>query len=213
MAPVHPVRAHGRGGRALRAAADLVTRLRLESIFLGNVARAAWLGGEVVDGPIDVLALMQPQQKNQVAMMASNRGFRVERDEIEATEELDLVPLNFVDAEGDVRVHVLIASNALYGRMVAAGVDAHCDELSIRVPTAEDYALLLGIAGDVAGVRELGETEAFNRMAFNEKVISIGLGQLVILSSEHCEGPPEKGTDAFMRRGSFPVSAGQDDNE
>ena len=41
--------------------------------------------------------------------------------EIEQAEELDLVPLNFVDAERrhGRPVHVLLASNALYGRMVA----------------------------------------------------------------------------------------------
>jgi hypothetical protein len=67
---------------------------------------------------------MQGQQKNNVAMMASHRGFRVDRDEIEATEELDLVPLMFVDEAGDVRVHVLVASNALYARMFASSATA-----------------------------------------------------------------------------------------
>ena len=88
-------------------------------MFVGSVARAAWLGGLIDSGSIDVLGLMQPQQKNQVAMMANNRGFRVDRDEIEQTEELDLIPLTWIDEEGDVRVHVLVASNALYARMFA----------------------------------------------------------------------------------------------
>src|SRR6185503_3047479 len=91
-----------RHGRALHATAELLSKLRLDYAFVGGVARAAWLGGEVA-GPIDVLALMNPQQKNQAAMMAANRGFRVDRNEIEATEELDVVPLNFVDGEGEVR--------------------------------------------------------------------------------------------------------------
>ncbi|HUJ13597.1 MAG TPA: hypothetical protein VL284_07360, partial [Thermoanaerobaculia bacterium] len=69
-------------------------RLRIEWAFVGGVARAAWLGGAVDGGSIDVVALMKPEQKNQVAMMASNRGFRVDRDEIEQSEELDLVPLH-----------------------------------------------------------------------------------------------------------------------
>jgi len=87
-------------------------------MFVGSVARSAWLGGLIDSGSIDVLGVMQPQQKNQVAMMASNRGFRVDRDEIDHAEELDLIPLTWID-EDDVRVHVLVASNALYARMFA----------------------------------------------------------------------------------------------
>ena len=106
--------------RAIAAVADLLTRQRLDYVFAGTVARAAHLGTPVDAGSIDVIATMGPQQMNQVAMMASHRGFRVERDEIEAAEELDLIPMHFED----VRVHVLVASNALYGRMVADGVVA-----------------------------------------------------------------------------------------
>src|SRR6266581_4062553 len=100
---------------AISAVDDLLAKQRIDHLFLGNVARAAWLGGLVDGGPVDVLGLMQPQQKNNVAMMASHRGFDVDRDEIERTAELDLVPLGF----DGVRVHVLVASNALYARMFA----------------------------------------------------------------------------------------------
>src|SRR2546430_7925980 len=109
-----------RHARAIEAVAELLSKLRVESMFVGSVARAAWLGGLIDSGSIDVLGLMQPQQMNQVAMMANNRGFRVDRDEIEDAEELDLIPLNWIDEEGDVRIHVLVASNALYARMFAA---------------------------------------------------------------------------------------------
>jgi hypothetical protein len=121
---VQTIRASARHERAIAAIDDLLSRQRLEHLFVGSVARAAWLGGLVDGGAVDVLALMQGQQKNNVATMASHRGFRVDRDEIEATEELDLVPLMFVDEGGDVRVHVLVASNALYARMFASSATA-----------------------------------------------------------------------------------------
>jgi len=185
-----------RHGRALHATAELLSKLRIEHAFVGNVARAAWLGGEPT-GAVDVLALMAPQQKNQVAMMASNRGFRVERDEIEQTEELDLVPLHFVDTEGDVRVHVLVASNALYGRMVAgacvaaavsaaearddsAAETAAATQNQIRVVTREDLALLLTMADDEHSVRRLAMLDGFNRHGYNERLVSIGLPGMVL---------------------------------
>jgi hypothetical protein len=175
-----PLRASPRHARAIDGIADLLTRLRIESLFVGAVARAAWLGGSLDDGAIDVLALMQPHQQNQVAMMANNRGFRVDRDEIAATEELDLVPLKWIDAEGDVRVHVLVASNALYARMFGAALTVQVYEREIRVPSAEDTALLLRMAEDDDAVLRLAALDHFNHGAFNEKLVSIGLrGQVL----------------------------------
>src|SRR5687767_822359 len=176
---MHAVRATPRHARAIHATAALLEKLRIEAIFVGSVARSAWLGTEV-SGAIDVLALMNAPQKNQVAMMAANRGFRVEREEIEQSEELDLVPLNFSDEEGDVRVHVLLASNALYGRMVSAGAEAQLEERSIRVALAEDLALMLLMAEDEAAVRKLMTTSDFNRRAFNERLASIGMAAKVM---------------------------------
>jgi hypothetical protein len=157
-------------------------------MFVGSVARVAWIGatvGGMIDGgSIDVLALMQPQQQNQVAMMANNRGFRVDRDEIERTEELDLVPLTWVDDEGDVRVHVLVASNALYGRMFASAraIEMHSElpGREIRVPAAEDLALLLSMSDELDDVRVLAAADSFDRSAFNEKLVSIGLRERVL---------------------------------
>lgn len=148
-------------------------------MFVGSVARAAWLGGLIDSGSIDVLGVMQPQQKNQVAMMASNHGFRVDRDEIDQAEELDLIPLTWID-EDDVRVHILVASNALYARMFATARTAQIYNREIRVPSAEDTALLLSMSDDRDDVRILAASEQFDRRAFNQKLVSIGLRELVL---------------------------------
>ena len=169
---MHAVRATPPYAEAIHAIAELLGKLRIESMFVGSVARSAWLGVEVGGGSIDVLALMNAPQKNQVAMMASNRGFRVEKDEIEQSEELDLVPLNF----GDVRIHVLLASNALYGRMMNNARPAQLGEREIRVAAAEDLALMLLVAEDETAMRKLMMLPEFERDAFNERLNSIGLG-------------------------------------
>jgi len=173
---MHRIRASARHARAIHAIAELLGKLRLDSLFVGEVARAAWLDSLVDAGSIDVLAVMNAPQKGQLAMMASHRGFRVEREEIDQAEELDLVPLHFVDPEGDVRVHVLLASNALYAHMVGAGQEAAVDELTLRVPRAEDLALLLLMGEDEEAVRRLTALEEFDLHRFRERLVSIGLG-------------------------------------
>jgi hypothetical protein len=172
---MHAIRADARYSRAIDATAELLERLRIDALFVGNVARAAWLEGEVASGAIDVLALMNAPQKNQLAMMASNRGYRIDRDELQQTEELDLVPLHFLDEDGEVRVHVLLASNALYGRMVAGGVSATFGERTIRVPRVEDLALLLMFAEDEETMKGLTALPEFDRAAFQERLVSIGV--------------------------------------
>lgn len=171
------IRATARYNRAIHATAELLTKLRVEAMFVDAVGRAAWLGGEVGSGAVNVLVLMNAPQKNQLAMMAANRGFRVDREEIEQSEELDLVPLNYVDEEGEVRVHVLLASNALYGRMIAAAQETQLDERTIKVPRAEDLALLLLFAEEEATVRALAVLPEFDRAGFQERLVSIGLGE------------------------------------
>jgi hypothetical protein len=179
------VRATARYARAIDATADLLGRLKIEVVYVGSVARAAWLGGEVARGSVDMIALMQSQQMDQLARIASNRGFRVEQEEIDQTVELDLVPLNFVDEEGDVRVHVLVATNALYGRMAAAAVEATlADSIigarTLRVVTAEDLGLLTMMSEDDVTLRALTLLDAFDRRSFNQKLVSIGLAERVI---------------------------------
>jgi hypothetical protein len=194
---MNAIRASARHSRAIHATAELLGKLRIESIFVGSVARAAWLGDPIESGSIDVLALMNAPQKNQLATMASHRGYRVEREEIEQSEQLDLVPLNFIDQEGEVRVHVLLASNALYGRMVSGGELAVCSSqsaeakpdaaasspasrdlrsaISLRVARAEDLALMLLMAEDHEAVRRLTELPELDRAAFEERLVAIGL--------------------------------------
>jgi hypothetical protein len=176
---MHLIRATPRHAHAIEAIAELLAKLRVEPMFVGSVARAAWLGGLIDSGSIDVLGLMQPQQKNQVAMMANNRGFRVDPDEIDRAEELDLIPLIWVDEE-DVRVHVLVASNALYARMFAAARTIKFHNREIRVPAAEDLALLLSMSDEHDDVRILAASEHFDRRAFNDKMVSIGLRERML---------------------------------
>jgi hypothetical protein len=157
--------------RAIGAIAELLSRLRVEHLFAGTVARAAHLGGDVAGGSVDVIALLKPEQKEQVAMMASNRGFGVDRGEVEQAEELDLIPMTF----DDVRVYVLVASNALYGSMFANARAVRVDELTIKVPSAEDVALLLMLSEDEVGVRALTSSAGFDRAAYERKRTAIGL--------------------------------------
>ena len=156
-----------RYARAVDAVRELLTKLRLEWAFVGGIARAAWLGGTIDRGSIDVVALMKPEQKNQVAMMASHRGFHIDRDEVEQSEELDLIPLHF----DDVRIHVLVATNALYAKMINAARVVN----DVRVASPEDLALLLTLSEDTAGVRQLMSDAAFDRARFDETLASIGL--------------------------------------
>jgi hypothetical protein len=157
---------------AIDAVAELLSKMRLDSMFVGEVARAAWLGGTVDDGSVDVVAVMQPQQKNQIAMMASNRGFNVDRDEVEQAEELDLVPLKY----GDVRVHILVATNALYATMVAAAPRVG----NIKVAAREDLALLFALNDDFDGVDRLAASPSFDRQRYNARLTSIGLSEYTL---------------------------------
>jgi hypothetical protein len=173
------IRATARYARAVHSTAELLSKLRVEAMFVGGVARAAWIGGTLESGAVDVLALMNAPQKGQLAMMASNRGFRVDREELEQTDELDLIPLHFDDPEGEVRVHVLLASNALYARMINSGQSALLEERELRVPRAEDLALLLLMAEDQEALTHLTTLPEFDLAAFRERLSSIGLSGFV----------------------------------
>ena len=177
---VQPISATPRYDRALRAVAGLLTHLRVSFVFVGSVARAAYLGERVEQQSIDVVAVMAPEQKNQLAMMANNRGFVVNRAELEATDELDLVPFEFVDPEGSVRVYVLLATNALYGRMFADSVQTNVGNFDVKVPRIEDFAVLLQLSSDVTALTQVIGSAGFDRSAYNRKVSAIGLREMVI---------------------------------
>ncbi len=60
----------------------------------------------------------------------------------------------------------------------ARTIEIHSRE--IRVPAAEDLALLFSLAEDDDDVRVLAAGEQFDRRAFNEKLVSIGLRERVL---------------------------------
>ena len=166
---------------AVSALAELFGALRMEYAFVGEIALAAWLGEPAADrGPVDLLALIQTDRSRQIPMMATNRGFKVDENEAIRGEELDLLPMTWIEGERPVRVHVLFATNALYGRMVRDAASAATPGAPIKVIAAEDLALLLL----VSDIPESGETIArlrrqlgttFDSDALNRTLISIGL--------------------------------------
>lgn len=169
---------------AIEAVDDLLTCLRLDHAFASSVARSAWASAELDRGAVDVIAVMTPEQKSQVAMMASNRGFEVDRDAVEATAELDLVPLGIRHGDFLVRIHVLVASNALYAMMVKDSVGARIGDRELKVVKAEDLALMLMVAGAEGDVDEVIAAAAsrFDRTNFNRRLVSIGLPHKVLPS-------------------------------
>ena len=177
MSPLAAAPAHA---RAIEAIGNLLTKLRVDFMFVGDAARVAWLGGSIDSGAIDVVALMQPPQKMPLAAMAHNNGFEVDRGEIEAAEEYDLVPMKF---EG-VRVHVLVGSNALYGRMFGERWYEQFGDHEWRVPSPEDLALLLALAEDEVALAQVMALPGFDRTRYEEKLTSIGLGRLVIARND-----------------------------
>lgn len=159
---------------AIAATADLLARLRTDFAFVGSVARAAWLGEAVRSGAIDVIAALSAEGRHQVPVMAANRGFNVDREDLEAAQELDLVPLRWPHDAGEVRIHVLIASNALYGTIVRDAIGAALGDLELRVVLPEDYALFLMLADDKT-FDDVINLHCFDREKFNRRLESIGL--------------------------------------
>ena len=173
------IRATPRYTRALDATAALLERLQINAMFVGHTARAAWLGGELDSGAIDLLALMTAPQRGQLTTMAANNGFRVSREEVEESEELDLVPLIWSDVEGDVRVHVLLATNALYARMFANTWEEQLGERVVKVPAPEDLALMLLLADDQETLNALAALPEFDIAACRDRLAAIGLGAVL----------------------------------
>jgi hypothetical protein len=91
-------------------------------------ARAAWLGGQW--GGSIVVALMRPSGKSG-RDDGVNRGFRIEQGG--RAEQSSISSLHFAD----VHIHVLVASNALYAKMIAAA-----RSVTTFTSRREDLALL-----------------------------------------------------------------------
>ena len=71
--------------------------------------------------------------------------------------------------------HVLVASNALYGSMFANAREIDVDDAKIKVPSAEDVALMLALNEDEVGVRAIASSKSFDRAAYERKMFAIGL--------------------------------------
>jgi hypothetical protein len=162
---------------AVRATEELLTKLRIAHAFVGEIAISAWLGRPAAAGSVDVLALVTPDRSQQVPMMASNRGFVVDEKELEETRELDLIPMRFAHESGSPRVHVLMASNALYSRMLARTTEVELGDDMIPVVHAEDLGLMLAMqdADETLEALIASAGDSFDRSRFNETLVSIGL--------------------------------------
>jgi hypothetical protein len=168
---------------AARAIGEILSRQQVTHAFVGEIAIGAWTGRRVEAGAVDVLALVSPDRCQQIPMMASNRGFAVDAAEVEAARELDLIPMRWGDASGP-RVHVLMATNALYAKMLNRTVEARLADSAVPVVHVEDLALMLVLSDreDVT-VDELSARagDAFDAARFGETLRAIGLGGKVAL--------------------------------
>lgn len=163
---------------AARAIDDILTRQQVAHAFVGELAIGAWTGRRVERGAVDVLALVSADRGQQVPMMASHRGFTVDAAEVEAARELDLIPMRWGGGDGSLRVHVLMATNTLYAKMLTRSVDSLLGDSSVPVVHVEDLALMLVLSDreDVT-LDDLAASagDAFDRARFDETLRSIGL--------------------------------------
>jgi hypothetical protein len=163
---------------AARAIDDILARQQVAHAFVGEIAIGAWTGRRVETGAVDVLALVSPERSQQIPMMASHRGFTVDPAEVEAARELDLVPMRWGGGEGSPRVHVLMATNALYAKMLNRTVEALLAGSPVPVVHVEDLALMIVLSDrDDVTVDDLAKAagDAFDRAHFDETLRSIGL--------------------------------------
>jgi len=170
-----------------RAAAildELMEQVKIDYAFVGSIALNAWLDVPVA-GSLDLLALISPERGSQLPMMATQRGFRVDREEMEAVKELDLLPMHF-EGEQEIRVNVLMATNALYSNMIARRREVSInDDRTVWIIAPADLALLLRVAEDETSAGQF--TNLLERQAsevdvekFNRNLRSIGLSRLEV---------------------------------
>lgn len=169
--------------KGIEAVSSLLEKFRIEAAFVGQVAEGVWLDERVDRGSVDVLAVVGPDRRQQIPMMAmaQNRCFQVDREAVEAAQELDLIPMTFKAEGRSMAVNILIASNALYSVMIRDSVTAKLADRDVRVVRAEDLALLLVVDDSEEAkskVRRIVETasEDFDVEQFNRRLESIGLG-------------------------------------
>ena len=167
---------------AVKAIEELLTKLQIPHAFVGEIALASWLGRPAASGSVDVLALLTPDRSRQVPMMASHRGFLVDENELEETRELDLIPMRFDHPAGTPRVHVLMATNALYSKMLNRSREAELGDDMIPVVHPEDLGLMLSMQEAHETLQALvgAAGEVFDRDRFNQTLVSIGLPQRVL---------------------------------
>lgn len=183
MSETSPIRASAAHEKAIDALAGLLEKFKVDSAFVGQVAESVWLEEEVRKGSIDVLAVVGPDRRQQIPMMAmaQNRCFQVDKEAVEAARELDLIPMTFSSDGRNVPVHVLIASNALYSIMIRDSVETRIGDRKVKVVRAEDLALLL-VVDDSNEAREKitkivkNVGSDFDLDSFNERLGSLGLG-------------------------------------
>lgn len=165
--------------RAIFATSSLLGKFRMQYAFVGGVAESAWLGSKMKTGSVDVVAVVSPEQREMIPKMAANNGFRIDEEALEATRELDLVPLSFVDGETEIPVYVLFATNALYGLMVRDAVTTALGGGELRVVTPEDLATLLAVDEAEDARQKLSRLrlrDGFDTDRFDKRLRSIGLG-------------------------------------
>lgn len=166
--------------KAVAALQDLLERGRIDSAYVGGIAESAWLDEPFEHGSIEVIALLSPDQRDRLPIMASNGPFEVDPRAVEAARELDLVPIRHVDGDTSVSIYVLVASNALYGNMIRCATDASLGGTPVRVVQPSDLAILFAVDDSEDSkqkLRKLAKTPSFDLNAFNRRLTAIGLGK------------------------------------
>ena len=171
-----------------RAAAildELMEQVKIDYAFVGSIALNAWLDVPVA-GSLDLLALISPERGSQLPMAATHRGFRVDREEIEAVRELDLLPMHF-EGEQEIRVNVLMATNALYSNMIARRREVSInDDRTVWIIAPSDLALLLRVAENETAESQFSSlldrwADELDVDGFNRNLRSIGLARLEVV--------------------------------
>jgi hypothetical protein len=178
----------GDGARigAARAAAAMLATLRMDHAIVGDLALHAWLEEDVpAAGSVDLLGMVQTERAGQIPRIAPDHGFHVDPAQAAEAEELDLLPMTWRGGEREVKVHLLFATNALYGRMVRESVAVAGEESELKVIRAEDLALLLLVSDEPEALAAIARLRlklgpALDVEGLNRKLVSIGLSGKVL---------------------------------